>query len=125
MLTASTPDLLAHMSTASRRAVLLSVVPGAAPASGDHAALSTIALTPVMEMKQPATTSAATRSLQGSDGATQDDDAEPLFYALPALTESLSPSAAPDSRQLHVEAGRSRRKLLCSNTCQMTCSWGE
>jgi hypothetical protein len=65
MLTASTPELLAHLrsTTGSRRAVLLAVVPGAGPQSQDHAAASTIALTPVIEVAQPSS-GASGRALQ-------------------------------------------------------------
>jgi hypothetical protein len=132
MLTASTPDFLAHLSGTSgtsRRAILLSVVPGADPPSEDHPALSTIALTPVIEVEQQPTLSSSTdgaaRSLQGFEPGVQP---QPEFFALPALLDSLPPSSSSSqsaiaaSQPTQLPSG-GRRSLLCSG-CPMCYPWG-
>jgi hypothetical protein len=121
MLTASTADFLAHVSTTSRRSILLSVIPGAESSAQHHSAVTSIALAPVIEVdQQPAreqlvAVGAAGRALQGAaegvGAASQQHGLDGLqFYALPALDHSTGVSAT-ESQSATPLGGR--RSLLC------------
>jgi hypothetical protein len=134
MLTAATPDYLAHISATSRRAVLLSVVPGAEPPAKDLAASATVAFAPVIEVEQQEEgqleAGSGGRDLQSLvDGSSpvqqQQQTAGGLqFFALPALMHSTATdTAAPQASLTEPVMVAGRRSLLCFNCPQ--CSPGQ
>jgi hypothetical protein len=124
MLTATTPDYLAHISTTSRRAVLLSVVPGAEPPAKGVAASATVAFAPVIEVEQQEEGQleggSGGRDLQslveGSSSQHQQTAGGLQFFALPALMHSTAPdTTAPQASLTEPVMVGGRRSLLCFN----------